>query len=67
MINVSCNVARMTVSDPEFWTVAEVAVLLRVAKMTVYRMVRTGELQAVKINRRTIRIRGTSVRQLLDQ
>jgi excisionase family DNA binding protein len=62
-----CKVLRMTVADPEFMTVAEVAVLLRVAKMTVYRMVHDGELESVRIGRRTIRIRGASVRKLLGQ
>lgn len=32
-------------------TVAEVAALLRVSKMTVYRMVHAGEIRSVKVRR----------------
>ena len=34
-----------------FLTVAEVASIMRVSKMTVYRLVHTGELPAVQIGR----------------
>ena len=34
-----------------FLTVAEVAALMRVAKMTVYRLVHSGELNAVRVGR----------------
>jgi excisionase family DNA binding protein len=37
--------------DVKFLTVAEVATLMRVSKMTVYRLVHTGELQAVRVGR----------------
>ncbi len=35
----------------ELLTVAEVAELLRVSTMTVYRLIRTGELPAVRVGR----------------
>ncbi|HWL38092.1 MAG TPA: helix-turn-helix domain-containing protein [Frankiaceae bacterium] len=35
----------------KFLTVAEVAKLMRVSKMTVYRLVHSGELPAVQIGR----------------
>jgi excisionase family DNA binding protein len=35
----------------QYFTVSEVAVALRVSKMTVYRLVSAGELPAVKIGR----------------
>jgi excisionase family DNA binding protein len=35
----------------KFLTVAEVAALMRVSKMTVYRMVHAGELPAVRVGR----------------
>ena len=38
-------------SEVRFLTVAEVAKLMRVSKMTVYRLVHSGELQAVQIGR----------------
>lgn len=38
-------------SEVAFLTVAEVAKLMRVSKMTVYRLVHSGELQAVQIGR----------------
>ncbi|MGA7205424.1 MAG: helix-turn-helix domain-containing protein [Specibacter sp.] len=38
-------------SDVNFLTVQEVAELMRVSKMTVYRMVHAGELPAVRFGR----------------
>lgn len=35
----------------DFMTVAEVAVIMRVSKMTVYRLVHSGELPAVRVGR----------------
>ena len=37
--------------DVKFLTVAEVAELMRVSKMTVYRLVHAGELPAVRFGR----------------
>ncbi len=38
-------------ADPKFLTVAEVAAMMRVSKMTVYRLVHHGELPAVRVGR----------------
>jgi len=38
-------------SEVRFLTVAEVATLMRVSKMTVYRLVHAGELPAVRVGR----------------
>src|ERR1700689_2820713 len=38
-------------SDVRFLTVAEVALILRVSRMTVYRLVHSGELEAIKVGR----------------
>ena len=38
-------------SEVRFLTVAEVASIMRVSKMTVYRMVHNGELPAVRVGR----------------
>ncbi|WP_134765515.1 helix-turn-helix domain-containing protein [Nocardioides sp. 1609] len=38
-------------SDPKFLTIAEVASLMRVSKMTVYRLVHGGDLPAVRVGR----------------
>ncbi len=38
-------------SAVRFLTVAEVAALMRVSKMTVYRLVHSGELPAVRVGR----------------
>ncbi len=38
-------------SAPKFLTVAEVAGMMRVSKMTVYRLVHNGELPAVRVGR----------------
>ncbi len=37
--------------DVTFMTVAEVAAIMRVSKMTVYRLVHSGELPAVRVGR----------------
>lgn len=39
------------VADLNFMTVAEVAALMRVSKMTVYRLVHNEELPAVRVGR----------------
>lgn len=38
-------------NDPTFLTIAEVAAMMRVSKMTVYRLVHNGELPAVRVGR----------------
>ena len=38
-------------SDVRFLTVAEVATIMRVSKMTVYRLVHSGELEAIRVGR----------------
>jgi len=37
--------------ESKFLTVAEVAAMMRVSKMTVYRLVHNGELPAVRVGR----------------
>ena len=43
--------AEERLSEVRFLTVAEVAALMRVSKMTVYRLVHSGELPAVRVGR----------------
>jgi len=43
--------ADASLSQVKFLTVAEVAALMRVSKMTVYRLVHSGELTAVRVGR----------------
>lgn len=38
-------------SEVKFLTVAEVATVMRVSKMTVYRLLHSGELPAVRVGR----------------
>ncbi|MFC7645861.1 helix-turn-helix domain-containing protein [Streptosporangium lutulentum] len=38
-------------SEVKFLTVAEVATVMRVSKMTVYRLVHSGELLAIRVGR----------------
>lgn len=38
-------------ADVRFLTVAEVAAIMRVSKMTVYRLVHAGDLPAVRVGR----------------
>ena len=43
--------AEERLNEVRFLTVAEVAALMRVSKMTVYRLVHGGELSAVRVGR----------------
>jgi excisionase family DNA binding protein len=52
--------------DVTFLTVAEVARLMRVSNMTVYRLVHAGELPAVRFGR-SYRIPESAVRDLLHR
>src|SRR6185312_10111654 len=52
-------------SDMAFLTVAEVAGVMRVSKMTVYRMVHSGELPAVRVGR-SFRVPAKAVREYLS-
>jgi excisionase family DNA binding protein len=54
---------RRTVS---FLTVAEVAAIMRVSKMTVYRLVHGGELAAVRVGR-SFRVPEPAVREYLAE
>ncbi|MBV7294538.1 helix-turn-helix domain-containing protein [Corynebacterium sp. TAE3-ERU12] len=47
-----------------FLTVAEVAEIMRVSKMTVYRLVHSGELPAVRVGR-SFRVHETAVEEYL--
>lgn len=49
----------------ELLTVAEVSTMLRVSKMTIYRMVHAGELTHVRVGR-SFRIPADAVRGILD-
>lgn len=51
----------MSQDNAIYYTVAEVATKLRVCRMTVYRMVKDGELESNWVSRRSIRILASSV------
>ena len=48
---VRCAMPTSDISEVKFLTVAEVAAVMRVSKMTVYRLVHNGELPAVRVGR----------------
>lgn len=50
--------------DVRFLTVAEVAEMMRVSKMTVYRMVHAGELPAIRFGR-SFRVPESAVAEVL--
>ena len=52
-------------SGTQFLTVAEVASLMRVSKMTVYRLVHNGELPAVRVGR-SFRVHAKAVHDYLE-
>lgn len=45
------SVGDRPLSEVRFLTVAEVATVMRVSKMTVYRLVHSGDLPAVRVGR----------------
>ncbi|ALX03755.1 MULTISPECIES: helix-turn-helix domain-containing protein [Aeromicrobium] len=49
-----------------FLTVAEVAAQMRVSKMTVYRLVHNGELEALRVGR-SFRVPEQAVREYLQK
>jgi excisionase family DNA binding protein len=49
---------------PELMTVAEVAAIMRVSKMTVYRLIRDGSIDATRIGR-GFRLHAASVREYI--
>lgn len=51
---------------PRFLTVAEVAEMARVSKMTVYRMVHSGELPAIRVGK-SFRVPLEAVEELLNE
>ncbi len=53
-------------ADVRFLTVAEVADIMRVSKMTVYRLVHSGELPAVRFGR-SYRVPETAVSAALHR
>lgn len=55
----------LPVTRTQFLTVAEVAALMRVSKMTVYRLVHNGELPAVRVGR-SFRVHAKAVHDLLE-
>jgi len=50
----------------DFLTVGEVARLMRVSNMTVYRLIRSGALKAVRVRNR-YRVRESDVHKYLDE
>lgn len=50
---------------PQFLTVSEVAEVMRVSKMTVYRLIHAGELPAIRVGK-SFRVPSAAVQQLLD-
>jgi excisionase family DNA binding protein len=58
-------VAQSSFREARFVTVNEVAQLMRVSKMTVYRLINQGDLPAVRIGR-GYRIREEDVHRYLD-
>lgn len=55
----------LPIPDEPLLTITEVAVALRVSKMTIYRLVHSGELQAMRIGR-SIRVPASTLREYLE-
>ncbi|MHA7240966.1 helix-turn-helix domain-containing protein [Arthrobacter sp. TMS1-12-1] len=53
------------VSTSELYTVAEVAAMMRVSKMTVYRLVQAGTIHSIRFGR-SYRVPQSAVREYID-
>ena len=53
-------------SEVRFLTIAEVAELMRVSKMTVYRLVHSGELPAIRFGR-SFRVPESAVAEAIER
>lgn len=51
---------------PRFVTVAEVANVMRVSKMTVYRMIHAGDIPAIRVGK-SFRVPQQAVEQIMSQ
>jgi excisionase family DNA binding protein len=60
------GVRMSSLSEMKFLTVAEVAAVMRVSKMTVYRLVHSGELASVRVGR-SFRVPERAVHAYLGQ
>lgn len=63
--NTPISAANVLGGGTQFLTVAEVANLMRVSKMTVYRLVHSGELPAVRVGR-SFRVHAKAVHDYLE-
>ena len=61
---MAANTPSSDSSEIKFRTVAEVAAMMRVSKMTVYRMLHTGEIPALRVGR-SFRVREEDVDEYL--
>ena len=66
MSDTSENAAGPSSAIGRFFTVTEVARQLRVSNMTVYRLINSGQLGAVRVGR-SYRLREEDVRRYLQQ
>ncbi|MCI6573814.1 MAG: helix-turn-helix domain-containing protein [Actinomycetaceae bacterium] len=58
--------AQFTPGAPQFFTVAEVADIMRVSRMTIYRMVHSGELPAIRVGKNSYRVPRSALDQLFS-
>ncbi len=54
------------IQEKHFLTVAEAAILLRVSKPTIYRLIKDGEINAVQFSERTTRIKRSEIDKLFN-
>jgi excisionase family DNA binding protein len=54
------------IDHDRLWTVAEVADHMRVSNMTVYRLIKAGELPAIRVGK-NYRIRGKELADYIDR
>jgi len=63
---MAANKSGADLSEVKFVTIAEVASMMRVSKMTVYRLVHNGDLPAVRVGR-SFRVKESDVDEYLKR
>lgn len=56
-----------TIQEKDFLTISEVATLLRLSKPTIYRLIKEGNLKAVKFSQRSTRIKRSDIDNLFKK
>ena len=57
----------MVIAEKEMFTTNEVAARLKFGRRTIYRLIRAGELKAIRIGRKAWRIEEEALQEFIDK